>query len=122
MYILNPDKEPLPWRAYCTVPALAAPPELLHPSRATYPSHQPFPPDNLDSLPPVGLFLAVFSIDSGFERRSLIRSTWASHVRSRAGAGKGDDGAGTSRTVVRFVLGQPRKDWERRVKLEMEST
>ncbi len=51
----------------------------------------------------------------------LVRSTWARHVRSREGAGKGDGGVGTSRTVVRFILGQPRKDWERRVKLEMES-
>ena len=50
-----------------------------------------------------------------------MRSTWASHVRSREGAGKGDGGAGTSRTIVRFILAQPQKDWERRVKLEMES-
>ncbi|OBZ79484.1 hypothetical protein A0H81_01075 [Grifola frondosa] len=28
---------------------------------------------------------------------------------------------GTSRTVVRFILGQPRKEWERRVRLEMET-
>lgn len=80
-----------------------------------------FPPDNLDSLAPIGLFLGVFSIDSAFERRSLIRTTWVSHHRSRNGAGDGDDGAGTSRTVVRFVMGQPRKDYERRIKLEMES-
>jgi len=51
----------------------------------------------------------------------LMRTTWASHPRSRDGAGQGDDGLGTSRTIVRFVLGQPRRDWERRVKLEMES-
>jgi hypothetical protein len=51
----------------------------------------------------------------------LMRTTWASHPRSRDGAGQGDDGFGTSRTIVRFVLGQPSKDWERRVKLEMES-
>ncbi|KAJ8454975.1 hypothetical protein ONZ51_g12714 [Trametes cubensis] len=51
----------------------------------------------------------------------LVRSTWANHVRSREGAGVGDGGLGTSRTVVRFILGQPRKDWERRVKLEMET-
>ena len=50
----------------------------------------------------------------------LVRTTWASHPRSRDGAGPGDDGAGTSRTIVRFILGQPRKDWERQVKLEME--
>lgn len=123
MYILNPDKEPLPWRAYCSIPPMAAPPEppgFLQ-SRSTHPSYHPFPPDNLDSLPPAGLFIGVFSVDSAFERRALVRSTWASHPRSRNGANDEDMGAGTSRTVVRFVLGQPRKDWERRVRLEMES-
>jgi len=67
------------------------------------------------------VFVGVFSIDSAFERRMLVRTTWASHARSRGGAGAGDDGVGTSRTVVRFVMGQPRKDWERRIKLEMEA-
>lgn len=52
----------------------------------------------------------------------LVRTTWASHPRSRDGAGAGDEGLGTSRTIVRFVLGHPMKEWERRVKLEMEST
>ncbi|KAF7339491.1 Glycosyltransferase family 31 protein [Mycena sanguinolenta] len=78
MYILNPDKDPLPWRAYCS----ATP---------------PFPPPEIDALPP---------------RR---------HVRSRNGAGDGDGGLGTSRTIVRFVMGEPRKDQERRVRLEMET-
>jgi hypothetical protein len=50
----------------------------------------------------------------------LIRSTWASHPRSRNGAGHGDGGAGTSRTIVRFIMGQPRRTWERRVRVEME--
>ena len=60
-------------------------------------------------------------MDTSIERRMLIRSTFASHARSRNGAGEGDGGEGTSRTIVRFVLGQPRKDWERRIMLEMES-
>ncbi|KAJ7103555.1 glycosyltransferase family 31 protein [Mycena belliarum] len=102
MYILNPDKDPLPWRAYCS----AAP---------------QFPPANLDALPPAGVLVGVFSIDSGYERRSLVRTTWANHARSRAGAGDGDGGLGTSRTIVRFVMGEPRKDWERRIRLEMET-
>ncbi len=97
---------------------------------STYPSPYPgplstertFPPDNIDTLPPAGIFIGVFSIDSAFERRSLIRSTWASHDRSRNGAGDGDDGMGTSRTVIRFILGQPGRDWERQIKLEMDST
>ncbi|KAJ7092701.1 hypothetical protein C8R44DRAFT_844200 [Mycena epipterygia] len=102
MYILNPDKDPLPWRAYCS----ATP---------------PFPPTDLDALPPAGVLVGVFSIDSGYERRSLVRTTWANHARSRNGAGDGDGGLGTSRTIVRFVMGEPRKDWERRIRLEMET-
>ncbi|KAJ7293554.1 glycosyltransferase family 31 protein [Mycena rebaudengoi] len=103
MYILNPDKDPLPWRAYCSAPLAQ------------------FPPARLDSLPPAGVLVGVFSIDSGYERRSLVRSTWANHVRSRNGAGEGDGGLGTSRTIVRFVMGEPRKDWDRRIRLEMET-
>ena len=72
-------------------------------------------------LAPIGVFLGVFSMDSGFERRALIRDTYASHPRSRNGAGAGDGGVGTSRTIVRFVMGKPRKDLERKVQLEMES-
>ncbi|PPR08122.1 hypothetical protein CVT24_012366, partial [Panaeolus cyanescens] len=128
IYVLNPDKDPLPWRAYCAAPHLAPPFDRPMPPNAPsiYPNYSDpnvspsFPPDNLDSLPPAGVFIGVFSIDSAFERRMLVRTTWASHPRSRDGAGRGDDGVGTSRTIVRFVVGQPRKDWERRVKLEME--
>jgi hypothetical protein len=49
----------------------------------------------------------------------LVRTTWASHPRSRDGANPGDGGTGTSRTIVRFILGQSSKDSDR-VKLEME--
>ncbi|KAG5639224.1 hypothetical protein H0H81_005298 [Sphagnurus paluster] len=127
IYILNPDKEPLPWRAYCSNPSMSAhydpfpPSSAYHSSQSPPPMPPPFPPTNLDSLSPAGVFVGVFSIDSGFERRMLVRTTWASHPRSRDGAGDGDDGLGTSRTIVRFILGQPRKDWERRIKLEMET-
>ncbi|KAJ3799922.1 glycosyltransferase family 31 protein [Lentinula aff. detonsa] len=128
MYILNPDKDPLPWRAYCSMPSMNSPPDPYNPSlyHDPYYNHSigmmtpPFPHDELDALPPAGLFVGVFSTDSSFERRALVRSTWASHPRSREGAGDGDDGVGTSRTIVRFILGQPRKDWERRIQLEME--
>ncbi|KAF8974057.1 hypothetical protein BDZ97DRAFT_1912490 [Flammula alnicola] len=128
IYVLNPDKEPLPWRAYCSVPSLVPP--FDHPappgSPHVYPnitqghSLPPFPHTDLDTLPPAGVLVGVFSIDSAFERRMLVRTTWASHPRSRDGAGTGDEGVGTSRTIVRFVLAQPRKDRERRIKLEME--
>lgn len=129
MYVLNPDKEPLPWRAYCTAPSLSLPydslpssssPVLTFGNLSLATTAHLFPPSNLDSLSPVGLFIGVFSIDSEFERRMLVRTTWANHPRSRDGAGDGDNGFGTSRTIVRFILGQPRKDWERRIKLEME--
>jgi hypothetical protein len=80
-----------------------------------------FPPPHFDSLPPAGVFLGVFSMDSDIERRMMVRTTWARHPRSRNGAGAGDGGNGTSRTIVRFILGSPRKSWERRIKLEMHS-
>ncbi|KAH9046248.1 glycosyltransferase family 31 protein [Lactarius hengduanensis] len=105
IHLLNPDKEPLPWRAYCTVPEASTdpPPRNAHPTFlnistvASSPPMPPFPPENFDSLPPAGVLVGV-----------------------RNGAGDGDGGAGTSRTVVRFIMGQPRKTWERRVRVEME--
>jgi hypothetical protein len=130
MYILNPDKEPLPWRGYCTVPPASLPPSYIQaptssvlqvPDDALTIVHPEFPPPNFDDLPPAGVFIGVFSMDSSFERRMLIRTTYANHPRSREGAGEGDGGHGTSRTVVRFVMGLPRKDWDRRIRLEMES-
>jgi len=50
----------------------------------------------------------------------LVRTTWANHERSRNGAGVGDNGRGTSRSVVRFILGRPSSSWEERIKLEAE--
>ncbi|OSD03388.1 glycosyltransferase family 31 protein [Trametes coccinea BRFM310] len=129
IYILNPDKEPLPWRGYCTLPQHSgrppslslSPTALLQTPLPTNLTPSIFPPPDFDTLAPAGVFIGVFSMDTAVERRMLVRSTWANHVRSREGAGNGDGGIGTSRTVVRFILGQPRKDWERRVKLEMEA-
>lgn len=95
MYLLNPDKAPLPWRSYCAM-------------------EPPFAAAELAKHPPVGVFLGVMSTDTAVERRMLIRSTWAQHVRSR-----GSDGS-TDRTVVRFVLGTPQSDWTRRIQLEAE--
>ncbi|KAL0581634.1 hypothetical protein V5O48_000450 [Marasmius crinis-equi] len=128
MYILNPDKEPLPWQAYCSMPYMNTPPDSEYPRLHSDLYHNytldmrtpSFPHTELDELPPAGVFVGVFSTDSAYERRALVRSTWASHPRSRNGAGQGDDGVGTSRTIIRFVMGQPRKDFERRIALEME--
>ena len=138
IHILNPDKEPLPWRAYCSIPSgSSSPPSLsaaafspgfpfnsLSPSDVSSLSsvaQNTFPPPNLDEYSPAGIVLGVFTMDSAIERRMLIRSTWASHERSRNGAGAGDGGMGTSRTIVRFVLGTPRSSYEEKVKLEAES-
>jgi hypothetical protein len=139
MHILNPDKASLPWRTYCSIPSTStAPPSFTVSPRdehftmqvpvgfdPTSPNESlvsnPFPPPQLDDIPPAGLFLGVFTTDSAVERRMLIRNTWASQERSRAGAADGDGGNGTSRTIVRFVLGKPRRDWERRIELESES-
>ena len=58
MHILNPDKEPLPWRAYCSVPSLAPPfdrpatPDLPHiyPNTTTGQLSPSFPPPNAPSF------------------------------------------------------------------------
>ncbi|KAG7099183.1 hypothetical protein E1B28_001052 [Marasmius oreades] len=128
MYVLNPDKEPLPWRAYCSMPYMNSPPDVHDPTLYSDPYHNYtlgmrtplFPHKELELLPPAGILIGVFSTDSSYERRALVRSTWATHPRSRDGAGAGDNGIGTSRTIVRFIMGQPRKDFERRVALEIE--
>ncbi|CAE6457303.1 unnamed protein product [Rhizoctonia solani] len=111
MHILNPDKYQLPWRSYCS----------LAPSFPPKPSSSSLHSPTLDQLPPTGIFVGVMSMDSAFERRQLIRSTWASHPRSRGGASPEYGLNNTSRTVVRFILGQPRKDWERRIRLEQQA-
>ncbi|KAL7418065.1 hypothetical protein BDY24DRAFT_332566, partial [Mrakia frigida] len=67
-----------------------------------------------DLLPPVGLFLGVFSTDQAWERRQTIRSTYA-----RRGKGGGADGLESVR--VRFVLGRPSEKWKSLVELEMEA-
>ncbi|KAG8922959.1 hypothetical protein FRC02_011499 [Tulasnella sp. 418] len=96
IYALNPDKYALPWRQYCA-------------------SQSSFSHANITHLAPAGVYLGVFSMDAAVERRMLVRTTWASHYRSR-----GVDGS-TDRTIVRFVLGKPRKEWERRIQLEMQT-
>ena len=73
-----------------------------------------FPPDNFYTLTPAGVFLGIFSMDSSLERRMFVRTTFANHERSRV-----DNG--TSRTIVRFILGKPRPEWDRRIQLEAES-
>ncbi|CAE6486243.1 unnamed protein product [Rhizoctonia solani] len=102
-WITREDKYQLPWRSYCT----------LEPE---------FPPAALalEFIPPVGLFIGVLSTAKGFQRRQLIRSTWASHPKSRGGVDGKSDLDGTSRTVVRFVVGAPSPSVERKLRLENE--
>ncbi|KAH7104775.1 hypothetical protein BKA62DRAFT_693375 [Auriculariales sp. MPI-PUGE-AT-0066] len=142
IWYLNPDKVVLPWRAYCAVPpdspkmpaanAIAtetvSPAQLLALYNSSAPFAQPnvplFPPEDFpfdwETLPPTGIFLGVMSIDSATELRMLARTTWASHIRSRHGAFPGDGGRSTSRTIVRFIIGQPRPEWKEQIRLEQE--
>ncbi|WWC67539.1 uncharacterized protein I206_101448 [Kwoniella pini CBS 10737] len=166
-HILNPDKEPLPWRQYCTSdyptlyslqdPSLPSPhvnsmvnsnpsfPSTEHiesvpvnsfapssskpltlmpltPEHPAWPYHPhdkpPFSPEmstkELDeSLNPVGVLIGVFTTDAGVERRHMIRQSYASHWRSRRD--------GTEGIRIRFVMGRPRKRFEKAVQLEMEA-
>ncbi|KAF8757589.1 Transporter [Rhizoctonia solani] len=61
--------------------------------------HRTLPPANYSTLPPVGVFLGVLTVASGYERRMMIRESYAAHPASRI--------PGTERTVVRFVMGRP---------------
>lgn len=98
IYILNPDKEPKPWRTYC--------------------QKQPsFPHAYADALAPVDVFVGVFSIDSAYERRHLIRSTYATHELPL----DPHTGKPTSNVQVKFIIGKPRQAHARRVALEMET-
>ena len=96
-YAVNPDKEPKPWRLEC--------------------AKQPaFPHELADSLAPVDVFVGVFSTDSSFERRSLIRHTYAAHTLPLSQK----DGTPMANVQVKFILGRPRKKHELGVLLEQE--
>lgn len=98
IYILNPDKEPKPWHTFC--------------------QKQPaFPHAYCDALAPVDVFVGVFSIDSAYERRHLIRSTYATHELPL----DPHTGMPTSNVQVKFIIGKPRRAHARRVALEMET-
>ncbi|SNX85573.1 uncharacterized protein MEPE_04282 [Melanopsichium pennsylvanicum] len=97
IYVLNPDKEPLPWRPYCQ-------------------KQPPFPHAYADALAPVDVFVGVFSIDSAYERRQLIRSTYATHTMPVDPL----SGTPSSNVQVKFIIGKPRQAHARRVALEME--
>jgi hypothetical protein len=70
-----------------------------------------------DSLPPVNVFVGVFSVDSSYERRHLIRQTYARHslpIDPRTGKP-------ANNVQLKFILGRPRSNHARRIALEMET-
>ncbi|KEI37533.1 glycosyltransferase family 31 protein [Mixia osmundae IAM 14324] len=97
-YILNPDKEPLPWRTMCQ-------------------DQRPFDHALADALPPVNMFVGVFSVDAAYERRHLIRSTYARHSKPL----DPKTGQPAQNIQLKFILGRPRKNHARRLALEMET-
>lgn len=97
MYILNPDKEPLPWRSYCQ-------------------QQMPFPHAYADALAPVNVFVGVMTVDSKYERRNIIRNTYARHTLPVDASGKP-----TANVQVKFILGKVRKSHASRIALEMEA-
>lgn len=68
---------------------------------------------DVDLLKPVGVFIGVFTMDEGRDRRMLIRQTYGIHPKSRV--------PGTEGVRIKFVMGKPRAGYERSVELEMES-
>lgn len=97
MYILNPDKEPLPWRTYCM-------------------QQLPFPHEFADALAPVNIVVGVMTVDSKYERRNIIRNTYARHTLPTDA-----NGNPTANVQVKFILGKVRKSHASRIALEMEA-
>ncbi|MBW0510993.1 hypothetical protein O181_050708 [Austropuccinia psidii MF-1] len=98
VHFLDTDKEPLPWRTYCQ-------------------EQREFPHDLADSLEPVNVFVGIFSIDSAYERRHLIRSTYARHSRPIDPI----TGQINHNVQLKFIIGRPRIQHVRRIALEMET-
>lgn len=96
-YILDPDKERMPWREDC----------------ATQP---PFLNEDTDHLAPVDLFVGVMSYDKSFERRQAIRHTYATMTLPE----DPQTGQVLGNIQVKFILGRPRKAYAQRVAMEME--
>jgi hypothetical protein len=103
-----------------TLPGASA--DLLHVINSTHSAwpfrdqkHLPYSAESpeVDLLTPVGVFVGVFTMDEGRDRRMLIRQTYGIHPKSRV--------PGTEGVRIKFVMGQPRAGYERSVALEMES-
>ncbi|WRT65142.1 uncharacterized protein IL334_002084 [Kwoniella shivajii] len=91
----------------------------LTPEHPAWPYHPHSTPPNMtvaeldETIDPVGILIGVFTTDVGLERRHMIRQSYASHWRSRK--------EGTEGVRIRFVMGRPRKRFEKAVRLEMEA-
>ncbi|WFD22390.1 hypothetical protein MEQU1_001060 [Malassezia equina] len=96
-YLQDPDKALVPWRQYC--------------------SEQPwFVRADVEHLAPVNFLVGVITVDEKFERRQVIRSTYASLTTPR----HPETGQPLGNVQVKFVLGRPRKEYAERIALEME--
>ncbi|KAK4683761.1 hypothetical protein P7C73_g6468, partial [Tremellales sp. Uapishka_1] len=138
-HVLNPDKEPLPWRSYCQSPhptlySLQDPNSLSSTTKRPGPHTStklsinsfapnsanqvlfPFVPDYTmqpaEEFNPVGVLIGVFTTDEGVERRNMIRQSYGSHPRSRR--------LGTEGVRIKFVMGRPRRKYQKAIQLEME--
>ncbi|WFC98892.1 hypothetical protein MYAM1_001625 [Malassezia yamatoensis] len=96
-YILDPDKERMPWREVCA-------------------EQRPFVNQEVEHLAPVDVLVGIMSYDQAFERRQTIRQTYATMTQPR------DDSTGLplGNVQVKFILGRPRKAFVDRVAMEME--
>lgn len=95
-WLQDPDKALAPWRKHC-----AMQPSFLR--------------EDADRLAPVSLLVGVLTTADKFERRQVIRSTYASMTMPRSA-----NGVPLGHIQVKFVLGRPRKELAERVALEME--
>ena len=96
-YILDPDKERMPWREDCF-------------------QQQPFINKDVEQLAPVDVLVGVMSYDKGFERRQTIRHTYATLTQPR----DPQTGRPLGNVQVKFILGRPRKSYAHRIAMEME--
>lgn len=96
-YILDPDKERMPWRDDCAL-------------------QPPFVNADVDHLAPVDVFVGVMSYDRAFERRNVIRNTYAAMTLPH----DEQTGRPLGNVQVKFILGRPHKKYAESVALEME--
>ncbi|PKI85657.1 hypothetical protein MVES_000271 [Malassezia vespertilionis] len=96
-YLLDPDKERMPWREFCN-----AQPEFVLADVA--------------HLAPVNILVGVMSYDAAFSRRMVIRDTYARMTVPR----HPETDVPLGNVAVKFILARPRKNLAHRIALEME--